>query len=397
MATIISGMRVTTSLSTQRLKVDISKQIALLDPNENPMTLLSKQVGTVVAIQPKHSHLEDILQPEKDTINFSTGYATDDVSIVVDNGTYFAVGDLVQVFDSYEIMKVTAISTNTLTVTRNNPGVSSGETGFPTALEDGDWLVILGNAIEEGATAPTAKTTKETQVDNFTQIIRTPYELSETEIASLMEAEQDLPYQTRKNGIEHARQIEYFFFWGIPNGTNTGTNSRPERSMGGLWWFLKENAPADNIVSQSELTLAEFNDWVRACFRYGSKRKFLFAAPIILSAIENWGQIKLQTRPSDKTFGIDTMTWVSPHGQISIVNHKLLEGPEPGTAGAWAFMVDMESIKYVPLKGRDTALLTGRQANDQDSQEAEYLTECCLEIKNPEKHGVLYNVTSFAA
>ncbi len=398
MATIITGQRATSDLSSQRLKVDLADQIFLLDPNENPFVLISKQSGTVTAIQPKHSWLEDVLQPEKDQVNFDTGYTSVKTAITVDNVSYFAVDDLVQVFDSYEIMRVSAKSSDGIVeFERNWPGVSSGETGFPTALVDNDWLIIMNNVIEEGDTAPSAKTTQETQVDNFTQIIRTPFELTETQIASLMHAEQDLPYQTRKNGIEHARQIEYGFIWGIPNGTNTGDNSKPKRSMGGLWWYLKENAPAANIVSQTELTLAEFNEWVRNCFRYGSKRKVMFASPLILSAIEHWGQIKLQTRPSDKTFGIDTVTWVSPHGTISIVNHKLLEGPNPGTAGSWAFMVDMEMVKYVPLSTRDTKLLTGRQENDRDTNEAEYLTECCLQIANPEKHGVLYNVTSFAA
>lgn len=397
MPTIITGMRATGDLTAQRLRVDIAEGIALLDPNENPFVLLSKKVGTRTAKQPKVSHYEDVLQPETDQINFNTGYTSVKTAITVDNGSYFAVDDLVQVFDSYEIMRVSgAAVANVVEFERNWPGVSSGETGFPTALVDDDWLTILGNVNEEGATAPVAKSTQETQIDNYTQIIRSPFELTETELNSLMEGEQDLPYQTRKKGIEHARQMEYFFFWGIPNSSNTGSNSKAKRSMGGLWWFLKENAPAGNLQSQADITQAEFLEWLRNCFRYGSSRKVLFACPIVLSAIENWGLAKLDLRPSDKTFGINTSTWLSPHGMLAIINHKMLEGPNPGTAGGWAFIVDMNSVQYVALRNRNTKLLTGRQANDQDSQEAEYLTECSLTVKNPEKHGVLYNVTSFS-
>jgi hypothetical protein len=358
--------------------------------------LLSKKVGKVTAIQPKHSWLEDELRPEKDQINFTTAYTSVATAITVSDANNYAAGDLWQVFDSYEIVMVSSVVSPIVEFVRNWPGVTSGQTGFPTALADNDWLIRLGNVNEEGATAPTAKTTLETQVDNYTEIFRTVFELTETELNSLMHGDQDLPYQTRKKGIEHARELERAFFWGIPRVT-TGTNSKPMRATGGLWWFLKQNAPAANLVSQAELTKAEFLEFIRNAYRYGSRRKVLFACPLILSAIESWGLADLQTRSSDKTYGINIATWISKHGETALINHKMLEGPNPGTAGGWAFLVDMAKVKYVPLRNRDTRLLTGRQANDADLQKAEYLTEATMEIKVPSCHGVIYNVTSFAA
>lgn len=212
-----------------------------------------------------------------------------------------------------------------------------------------------------------------------------------------MLGEQDLPYQTRKKGIEHAREIEHSFFWGLPSYANVGANGKPKRTMGGLWWFLKQNAPAANLASQAEITSAEFLAWLRAGFRYGSQKKVLFACPLVLSAIESWGYAKLNTFTTDSQFGINITKWVSPHGQIAIINHKMLEGPNPGTAGGWAFLLDMENIKYVHLRNRDTKLVTGIQDNDADEYAAQYLTECSMQVKLPETHGVLYNVTSFAA
>lgn len=397
MATIVSGARSTTDLSTYRLRVDLADRISLLDPNVNPMTLLSKKVGKVTATQPKHSWLEDELRPEVDQINYTTAYASTATALTVDNYSYFAAGDLWQVFDSYEIMLVVSASSDGIVnFTRNWTSRSAGETGIGTALADNDYLIRIGNVNEEGATSPASVTVQETQVDNYTQIFRTPYELTETELNSLMHGDQDLPYQTKKKGIEHARSIEYAFIWGLPRVT-TGSNSKPMRSMGGAWWFLKENAPSGNLASQAEITKAEFLTWLRNCFRYGSSRKVLYACPLILSAIESWGLADLQTRSSDKTYGIAITNWTSPHGEVAIINHKMLEGPAPGTAGGWAFLLDMEQVKYVALRNRDTKLLTNRQANDADSYKAEYLTECSMEIKLPKHHGVLYNVTSFAA
>lgn len=402
--TIVSGARSTTDLSTYRLKPDIGKGIGLLDPNENPFTLMLTQFATVAATQPKHSWLEDVLQPEYDQIGAGTATSSVATTVYVLNPTYFAVGDIIQNCRTYEIMLVTAMSsvTSLLTITRNYPGVASGHTGYNAAFVASDWVRIVGNVNEEGATSPTAKSTKETQLDNYTQILRTPFDLTETELNSLMEGEQDLPYQVRKKGIEHARQKEQIAIWGLPSTSNTGSSSKPVRTAGGLWHFLKENCPSSQIVQQAELTEAEFLDFIRYGFRYGSRNKVLFAAPIILSAIEKWGLAKLNTYSSDKTYGINVTKWTSPHGEIALVNHKMLEGPDPAAAasiggGGWAFLLDMSKIKYVPLKGRDTKLLTDRQANDADKKLAEYLTEFTIEVRQPSCHAVLYGVTSFAA
>lgn len=396
MPTITRSLKGTADLSAQRLVVDIAEGIALLDPNENPFTLMHTKAGKRTAKQPKFSWLEDELQPEVTTVSVAASAASTALSIT--NSAYVAVGDLWQVFDSYEIMYANSVSSDGyVQFSRNYPGVASTETGYQTVLAAGDYLIRLGNANEEGAAAPTAMMTVESQVDNYTQIVRTPFELTETELNSLMEGEQDLPYETRKKAIEHQRKLEYLAFWGIPSYSGTGTNGKAMRTTGGIWWYLKENAPSGNIVSQAEITESEFLDFIRNGFRYGARNKVLFACPLVLSAIEKWGLAKLQTTSSDKTYGINVTHWTSPHGEISIVNHKMLEGPSPGTAGGWAFLLDMNEIRGVALRNRDTKLRTNIQEPSEDRYEAEYITEFGIEIKNPAKHAVLYSVTSFAA
>lgn len=404
MPTIKTGARGTADLSTNRLVVDIASGISLLDPNENPMTYVSKKVGTVAAKQPKHSWLEDVLQPEVDQVNLGGGYTSVATGVVVDNISYYAVGDLVRVARTNEVVKVTdksAVGSAFIVVARNYPGVGSTATGYNVALVDNDYLQIFSNVNEEGATSPTAKSTVEVQYDNYTQIVRTVFDVTETERNSLMNGEQDLPFQTRKKGIEHSRKLEYMFKFGLP-GVLTGTNGKPERTAAGCWWFIKQYAPAAQVVTQAILTEGEFNDWLRACFRYGSAQKMLYAAPLILSAIEKWGMAKLNLMTGNSTYGLNITKWVSPHGTLGIVNDKMLEGPDASTnaaigGGAMAFILDMKDVKYVPLRNRDTKLKTDIQANDADKYTCEYITEATMEIKLAADHGVLYGVTSFAA
>ena len=394
--TMISGFKGTLDLSTYRLAIDLADRIALLDINENPATYVAKKVKTQKAKQPKVSFLTDVMRPYVDQVNFSTGYASNLTAVTVDNYAYFTAGDLWQVFDSYELMFVNSVSSDGIVnFIRNYASVASGVTGYRTALVDDDYLTRVGNVNEEGAGAPTANMTTEVQVDNYNQILRTPFELSNTELASLFEAEADLPYTTRKKGLEHSQDMERLFFWGLPSVAQTGTLGKPARMTGGAWYFIKEGAPSGNVVTDTDITEDEFLEWLRNCFRYGSSRKWLFCCPLMASAIEKWGLVKLQTAPGGTLYGFAPTRWVSVHGEVMIVIHKMLEGVAPGTAGGWAFILDMNEISYRPL--RDTKLLTNRQANDEDRYEAEYLTEFTFLYGNPEKHGAMHGITSFSA
>ena len=140
--TLITGYTGTGNIGSARLVVDMSNEIALLQPSKTPLITILKQAmkNTRAASNPKFSWMEDDLKARWDAINNGAGYNDAATSIVVDNGAYFIVGDVVKVPRTGEVLFVTAVNTNTLTVTR----------GFGTtaaaALVDNDPLVIVGNA-----------------------------------------------------------------------------------------------------------------------------------------------------------------------------------------------------------------------------------------------------------
>ncbi len=395
MPTIITTPHSTSDLTSKRLVIDIADRISLLDINENPATFVIREIGSKKAKQPTVSWDTDEYRPDKTQINKAAGYLSTDTSLIVDNGDYAKAGDLWRVFDSYEIMYVQEVTGDTWTVIRNFPGAASGTPGAPTALVDNDWLEFVGNVFSEGGRSPDSMMTQEVQHDNYCQIIKTPFELTETELASLFNTEAQLPYETRKKAMEHQHVKERLTFWGLPSATQTGTNGKLMRTLGGAYYWIKTYAPSGNVASQAEITQAEFLEWLRNCFRYGSGIKFLFACPIVLSALEHWGLAKFEHGPGNTRMGVNVTEWISPHGLIHIVNHKMLEGPNPGTVGGWAFLLDMDEIEYRPL--RDTRLETNIQDNDEDTYKAQYLTEFSLTFGNSSKHGVLKDVTSFGS
>lgn len=74
---------------------------------------------------------------------------------------------------------------------------------------------------------------------------------------------------------------------------------------------------------------------------------------------------------------------ITSYGTFKVMYDPLLSG---SVYGGYGYALDVENIRYTYLKGRDTKLRTGIQANDKDGVVDEYLTECSLEVRLPKTH-----------
>lgn len=384
MAEMITGTRDTANILQAKKKIDMSNTIALLQPSATPLTSLLKQFkqNTNPARNPRFSWMEDDLGARWDAVNNGAGYTDADTSIVVDNGNYFSAGDIVKVPRTSEVMIVTAVNngTNTLTVTRGY-GVTTA-----AAINDDDPLVIIGNANEEGSGKREIKTTKETEVYNFTQIFKSPFGVTNTENATEMYGGNDLSYQQKKKGIEHMVDMTRAFYFGERKEDFTG--SKPKRTTGGLLSFLTEN----NYDAGGPLTESEFdNNIAEFAFRYGSNEKLMLCSGRLLSVINGWAKGKLEVDQGAKNYGLNVMNYITPFGQLKLMYDPVLEGAVYGTYG---IVLDVENIKYRPLQGRDTSLETNIQNNDEDQRIDQYLTEAGVEVRLPQTHAVITGVTS---
>lgn len=387
----------TNDLSTERIRPSVADGIALLNPNENPFTLMSMKLGKISIGSTKRSWLTDVIRPEVDQVNNGGGYTAGALEIIVDNISYFAVGDVWRVFDSGESLLVTTVTTgtSTITVTRAYGGASGTDPGAATALLDDDYLQFIGNSLKEGDTSPAALHTLEVQYDNYTQIQRTVLHLTNTQVQALLFGEQNLPYEVKKKSKEHMRKLEWMNLYGGKPSTDT---TEDRRSAGGLFWWIDKYSGSNRVVSTTTLTESVFLTWLRHCFRFGSPKKVLFAPPLLLEAMSRWAGNHLQIKSGVQKFGVSVNIWHTPHGEVAVVNHKMLEGPvEGGGTSNDAFVVDMDDVRWCYLRGRDTAFLPNRQLPDADAKRQEYLTEGCIQIKNFKWHGHLKDFTGFAA
>lgn len=378
----ITGPRSTGNITQAKMVIDMANDIALLQPSEAPLiTFLKRAMGrSKPAENPEFNWLEDDLGARWDAVNNASGIASGVTTIAVDNGDYFSAGDQVKVPRTGEVMLVTAIATNDLTVTRGY-GVTAA-----AALVDNDPLVIIGNVNAEGSGTRTIKSTQEVKVFNYTQIWKTPFGVTNTQNATKMYGGSDLSYQQMKKGVEHKVDMARSMYWGERKLDTSG--SQTKRATGGLFSFLNQN----NYDAGGALTQAEFdNNIAEVVFKYGSKEKLLLASPRLLSVINTWMMGKIQMQMDDKTFGLGVLPYVTPHGKFNIVPEPLFEG---AVYGGYGVILDVANTRYRPLKGRDTKLETNIQANDADQRQDQYITEAGLEVRLPKTHAILTGVTS---
>lgn len=385
--TVVTGERATAAtqgIDQNSRVIDMSDTIHLLDPNEAPLTAITMKLRSVKAINPKVEWLEDDYLPTTDAINFTTGYTATATFLVVDNVGYFRVGDVVKVLDTNENMHVVALGADGIQVTR------SIGTAAASTLDDNDVLLIIGNANAENSTKRAMKTTQKTPLYNLCQIFRWEFGASGTLMESQLYGGDDLSYQTKKAGKEFRIQMERSFLFGDRDEDLTGAT--PLRFCDGILNRITTNVTS--LVGNGSLTADILETFLRSGFRYGPARKILFASRPIVSFITILARSSLQTRPTDTTFPLALTEYVSPHGKLYITTHNLLEGTGANNWAydGWAVLLDMDSIFYRPLGGRDTRLKTNIQANDQDGRIDGFLAECCPMLIQEKNHAILRNV-----
>jgi len=372
----------TNTIAEHRLRIDMSEKIAELEPNASPLiTLTKKMKRRRVVTNPEFNWMEQDPGNRWDAINNSAGYDNSATVWTVDNAGYFRVGDIVQVPSTTEVVLVTAVddTENTITVIRGWGGSTTA------SLKDDEPLVILGNANEEGAKLREIKTTEPVKKTNYTQILRTPVGVTNTLAATSTYGPKAMAYYRHLDGINHAIDMERTMWLG-KKGKDIH-NGKPRRTTGGILEFLTENVL--DVSAIGGLTEQAFTEWLEDVFRYGSSEKILFACGRLCTIIDLWAQNKLKTVPGERTYGVKVKEYVSSHGTLYIVKHKLFEGPVYGGMGV---ILDMNNVAYCPLKGRDTKLLTARQDPDEDAVKDEYITEFGVEVRLPKTHAIIKGV-----
>ncbi len=209
---------------------DVSDIIGLVSPFETPL-LAHLGDAKRPAMSTVHEWIEDALLPNTDAVNQTTftPNAQDATAVTVNNGPRFQVGDLVRPGNAQEVMQVTAVAGNVLTVVRRFGTTTASN------LSNGLKLTILGNAALEGADAQAARFTNRVRKSNYTQIFAATVEVTGTmQAVRQFGVSDELDYQKQERIRELLRDLENCVLNGTAPASTPQGSGAVRRSMNGI-------------------------------------------------------------------------------------------------------------------------------------------------------------------
>ncbi len=365
------------------LAEDVSDLIGIISPYETP---LLDALGDPMreATSTHHEWLEDELLPNKDAINDSTfTNPAADTDFIVDNGSRFRAGDQIQVEGSEELMLVTGIATNTLTVVRGYAGTT------PENLADNKVINILGNAAIEGADKPGARFTNRTRCGNYTQIFTATVEVSGTDMAaSQLGLADEMDYQKQERLREMIRDLENTALNGGQPASNPEGNGSVRRSMRGIVQHLATNVfhTGDaGFPSGTDLDEAKINYVLRKIWESSSGNvDLIVVGGFQKRKINAFSAGSRSYGANDTTFTDMVSIYESDFGVCRIVTTRWM----PQDA---ALLVDSSRVNVLPLAGRSFHFKPLASAGDYEC--GELIGEYTLELKNEAAHGLIRDLS----
>ena len=366
------------------LAEDVSDLVGIVSPYETP---LLNALGDPMreATSTHHEWLEDELLPNKDAVNDST--FTDpsaDTDFVVDNGSRFRVGDQIQVEGSEELMLVTGISTNTLTIVRGYAGTTTEN------LADNQLINILGNAALEGADKPGARFTNRSRCGNYTQIFTAAVEVSGTDMAaSQLGLADEFDNQKQARLRELVRDLENTIINAGQPASNPEGSGSVRRSMKGVIQHLSTNifhTGDSGFPSGTALDEAMINYVLRKIWDSSSGN-------VDLIVVGGFQKRKINAFCSDsRAYGANDTTFTdmigiyeSDFGICKIVTTRWM----PQDA---ALLLDSSRINVLPLAGRSFHFKPLASSGDYEC--GELIGEYTVELKNEAAHGLIRDLST---
>lgn len=312
-------------------KESVTDELMLLNPHQTPMISL---VGFGESVsQVERQWFEDEMYADETTAAADlTNVAT---NLEVADGSIFEAKHVVKVGE--ELMLVTAVNGNNLTVTRGYAGTTAAAATTGAKVE---FQFVEG---VEGADARKARFKARKRVSNLTQIFDESISISGTAAATSEHGIDDLyEYEKQKKLLELALQLEK----AVINGVKYESADGKVRQMGGIRQFIKTNV----FNGGGALTLDKLGDAFQAIyeaggFATGGNYKIIVGAKQkrALSAAD---ADKVSITRQDNGRGQVVDHFLSDFGAAEILLNNNLAPDE-------VIIVDANRVEIKPLQGRD--------------------------------------------
>jgi hypothetical protein len=342
-----TGVRTTYS-ETANIKRSIGDMIGFIDWTEAP--LLRKfgvnnesKFRLVNWPSTKYEWLEDTMSARETTLAEEAAQAETEIDVT--DGSLFKEGDVVKVED--ELMYVSSVATNTITVTRGFAGTTDATHATSLAIK----LATIARL--EGADYDTGHTTALTNPFNYTQIISEAVKVTGSEAVNTKYGVNDtMAYHLSKlmggsNGVGEkfrAGKLPILLQQTFYHGHDAIGSASTPRAMGGFEEFVTTNV---TDLNSAKLQRSHIEDAFQTCYLAGGDPDTIICNAWLRRKLTSFYEGLITTTRSETRGGSRIDTVMTDFGEMEIMFDRwcptdrlyIVESPKIGWITNRAFQV----------------------------------------------------------
>lgn len=365
-----------TSVFANELAEDVAPIVSMISPAETP--LLDYLGDPQYAAQNiLHEWTEDQLNPNSiitSSAITSVITGTEDIGIAGGEAAQLMVGAILSDDRTGEYMQVTAISGNTVTVSRafgNGTASNSAAAGLT--------LSVITESALEGSDVTSDISRARSRLNNYCQIMKKDVIISGSNQATrkLGGVTSELDYQIQQRSREAIRDLEKAVIRGIISGNTIGSASA-YRTMQGLW-----NGLSTNAQSVATLTESWLGNTIKSAWDNGARDLDVIVVDANYKRIiDDWNSTRIRTNPEDTTYRNLIYEYEGTFGTHRILLSRWM--PQNS-----ALILASSRIQVMPLTGRSFAYIP--IAPTGDASKGMVLGEYTVEYKNENGLAKIFN------
>lgn len=355
------------------------EQLLWLDPERTLFTQMLMRLPQVRVNSCEFKLFERNYPDRWVKVNDASDLASGDTSLVLDDSTPLKVGHVLRVPRTNELLLVTANDTSTHTATVTRGYLSS----TAAVIYNNELLKILFEEQQENGSSGTPVTTVSSTVTNYTQILKVPYGISNTNKAEKRRTGTTVLATERMLALARLKEeIEDMIKWGKKSESVSGTTIK--RYSGGV----NNHVTTNRIDCEGGIGMGDIPYLVNESTRFGGKKKIWFAGRDARMQLDTLGLDMVRLSQNENILGMAVDGVRSSNGEFILVTDHSLENGDADKI----FIIDPSHIQLAVLRP------ITHEANihnpDVDGEKHQFIAELGVYISQEKAHTILTNTTT---
>lgn len=348
---------------------------------ESTVNLIGGVSGEATAT--KHEWMESKLTAWTSSLAAALNTGATSVSVATGDGVKFRIGTLFRIANEPEVMMVTDISTDTLTVVRGYSSTSDPGTSYA----NGSTIQIISHPVQEGTDPINWEAIIRTRHYNICQIFYKTIKVTDTQQnVESAGVGSEIDWQTEQKVLEIGRELNINTIHGIRSET-TGSDTA-YRSFGGLIEYISASGGNSLDASGNALTTTRLTNLLEDIYDDGGfdgqGRLTVLAGATQKRAISGFLADQRRVDMAKQQVGTVVSSYETDFGVVDVMLERYM--PDDAILVIDPSRVKLVALKASNLKSRDLPK-TGL------AYKKEIAGEFTLEVRNAlEAHGYYYNL-----